>query len=759
MYYTLTPATGSNNSYAGNCDIDITDKTPNPNITITWNVAGNAQLTPWRIGGKSLSSVDRAVYSKTAMGSAITKIDLTVGAASGITVNSLKLIVTGINDSDIDEITKTYTTNSPFPANSTITFTPTSPLTAWAKDAYYKFVFNVTVSSSSNNKFVEFSKVEFYKVASGKQNPNLSFGDKDKTEIDVIRGEGFEKPALNNDGDGAVSYTSNDESVATVDANGEITITGKGTTRITATSEETANYDAGSTYYDLVVDYKAVTVEFADENPEIFIGQTYTNVLTVSPENINVFYPSGENEIARWDENGNVTGLAAGTIELTATWDDTVIDGIYYGQDAISYTLTVKKHDSDIAFASNKYTVDLADVASFSAPTATYGGDGTVTYESSNPSVATVNETTGAVTIIKKGTTIIKAKSAATDTYNAGEASYTLTVTNSNAVEAAMTTKIDFSTLGLVNGEQYTTHTYGGVTVTFGSGDNDGKYYNTGTGIRTYANGTINVTAGGNTITKIVMVFANTNGNYATATDVDSWDSGSSTYNSNITTWNGSAESVTVKRKSSSGHWRLQTITISYTTSEYTRTVTTGNYGTLCVPFGVDANGITGATFYTISGKTVSGNVVTSVDLEPVTTLTAGVGYIFKATANEIKLTPNNTTVEAPVQSGTIVGTFTSATPVANGMYILSNNQLCQTAGNFGFIVANRAYVDLTNVPESSSAAKLRISVEGDDATAITAIEATEAVNNGVIYNLSGQRVVKPLKGIYIQNGKKILVK
>ena len=148
--YTLTPATGSNNGYASACDVTISG--------ITWNVTGNATLTPWRLGGKSLSGVDRTVFSKTAMGNAITKVELTVGAASGIAVNSLKLIVAYNADFStvVDEVTETFT------ANSTITFTPTSPLTEWATGAYYKFVFNVTVTGT-NNKFVAFSEAKFYK--------------------------------------------------------------------------------------------------------------------------------------------------------------------------------------------------------------------------------------------------------------------------------------------------------------------------------------------------------------------------------------------------------------------------------------------------------------------------------------------------------------------------------------------------------------------------------------------------------------------
>ena len=45
-----------------------------------------------------------------------------------------------------------------------------------------------------------------------------------------------------------------------------------------------------------------------------------------------------------------------------------------------------------------------------------------------------------------------------------------------------------------------------------------------------------------------------------------------------------------------------------------------------------------------------------------------------------------------------------------------------------------------------------------DEATAIDGI-AAEKVGNGEIYNLQGQRVVKAQKGLYIVNGKKVVMK
>ena len=153
VFYTLTPASGSNNAYANSCDITIDG--------ITWNLTGNSQVNPWRIGGKSLSGVDRTLYSKTAMGSAITKVEVETGAASSITVNSMQLIVA--SDAAFSNVIDTSTAT--FAANSTITLTPSDTKTEWSKDAYYKFVFNITVSGTSN-KFIEFKGAKFYAESS-----------------------------------------------------------------------------------------------------------------------------------------------------------------------------------------------------------------------------------------------------------------------------------------------------------------------------------------------------------------------------------------------------------------------------------------------------------------------------------------------------------------------------------------------------------------------------------------------------------------
>ena len=99
VVYDLVPASGSNNSYAGNCDIEIDG--------ITWNLNGNSQQIPWRLGGKSLTDIDRTLFSKTALNKKITKIEVEHGNANSITVNSFKVIVA--SDASFENVISTLT--------------------------------------------------------------------------------------------------------------------------------------------------------------------------------------------------------------------------------------------------------------------------------------------------------------------------------------------------------------------------------------------------------------------------------------------------------------------------------------------------------------------------------------------------------------------------------------------------------------------------------------------------------------------------
>ena len=123
---------------------------------ISWEVYANTNMSPWRIGGKSITNVDRPVYSTDPISDNITKIEVTHGTANNITVNSWTVIVA--SDADFNNVVSTLTPT--FAANATTTIN--RPEGADWTGCYFKFVYNVSVSGNSN-RFVQFTKAEFYK--------------------------------------------------------------------------------------------------------------------------------------------------------------------------------------------------------------------------------------------------------------------------------------------------------------------------------------------------------------------------------------------------------------------------------------------------------------------------------------------------------------------------------------------------------------------------------------------------------------------
>ena len=91
------------------------------------------------------------------------------------------------------------------------------------------------------------------------------------------------------------------------------------------------------------------------------------------------------------------------------------------------------KENAGLAYSASEATVTLGQEP-LTLPTLTNPNNLDVTYSSSDEAVATVSAT-GEVTPVAAGTAVIKASFAGNDTYNAGSASYTLTV-NPSAADA-----------------------------------------------------------------------------------------------------------------------------------------------------------------------------------------------------------------------------------------------------------------------------------------------------------------------------------
>lgn len=117
---------------------------------------------------------------------------------------------------------------------------------------------------------------------------------------------------------------------------------------------------------------------------------------------------------------------------------------------------------------------------------------------------------------------------------------------------------ITFSKLGLENGVQYPDPFDGGhFTITFAGGGNDGKYYNTGSGIRTYGDGTITI-ASEYKISEVAFTWSGDSN--APDSDVAS----PAGYSTSTKKWTGSSKSIVLTRPTGSGHWRLQSVKVTY---------------------------------------------------------------------------------------------------------------------------------------------------------------------------------------------------
>ena len=126
---------------------------------------------------------------------------------------------------------------------------------------------------------------------------------------------------------------------------------------------------------------------------------------------------------------------------------------VYCAHNNSSYRLNVKSiRVTYVPDARTPQTLSFPEAAytglvgtPFEAPVLS-GAQTTVTYTSSNMDVATVNETTGAVTLVAAGTTTITAKAAANETYKQGSASYELTVAAPVEGVAGIKTALDHDT-------------------------------------------------------------------------------------------------------------------------------------------------------------------------------------------------------------------------------------------------------------------------------------------------------------------------
>lgn len=238
-----------------------------------------------------------------------------------------------------------------------------------------------------------------------------------------------EFPSLSNPNGLEVTYSSSNTSVASIGEDGTITLNGEGTVTISATSEATDIYSAGSASYTLKVVKYEVTVEWSESSLTATLTEDNTfPELIVTPETVSrsISYASSSTSIATIDSEGNITLVGVGTATISANFvgDDT------YKAASASYTLKVIKCPVSVEWSESSLTAVLEDSNNYPELTVSPEIVGkSISYTSSNTSVATI-DTEGNIALIGVGTSTISATFAGDDTYKAASASYTLVVTS-----------------------------------------------------------------------------------------------------------------------------------------------------------------------------------------------------------------------------------------------------------------------------------------------------------------------------------------
>ena len=189
-----------------------------------------------------------------------------------------------------------------------------------------------------------------------------------------------------------------------------------------------------------------------------------------------------------------------------------------------------------------------------------------------------------------------------------------------------------------------------------------------------------------------------------------------------------------------------------------TKTMTAAGWATYCSPYALDfTNDIANLTdVYIITGG--DGSHVTTTSVKG-STVPANTGLLLKGTAGDINI-PIVGTSTTDVSGNKLIGKTESYNLASNGGYVLMASPSVGFYKNTNaFTVgANTAYLpaDFAGGAEARSFFSL-----DDETTGINMVNGEGLKVNGseVYYDLQGRRVLYPTKGLYIVNGKKVIIK
>ena len=178
-----------------------------------------------------------------------------------------------------------------------------------------------------------------------------------------------------------------------------------------------------------------------------------------------------------------------------------------------------------------------------------------------------------------------------------------------------------------------------------------------------------------------------------------------------------------------------------------------GEWNTLCLPFDLDGVNLFDAVAQLDNAERTTLNFKSVTDKQ----LVAGKAYLVKPAADITTIEANSVELKAAAPTAVTGYTFTGIyepTAIDEGdLFVATGNKLAPADASGNKLKGFRAYFDVTG-----SGARATSFVVDDMTTGIIGVDGT-VIENGKIYNLNGQKVQNAQKGLYIVNGKKVVIK
>lgn len=176
------------------------------------------------------------------------------------------------------------------------------------------------------------------------------------------------------------------------------------------------------------------------------------------------------------------------------------------------------------------------------------------------------------------------------------------------------------------------------------------------------------------------------------------------------------------------------------------------NWATMVPAYNVKKPAANDAVVYVISDVDVANGTVTASE-PALDVIPAGMPVLVSSENNTVTFTESGATIDelAAIQNMLVAGDGTTSYELSDNVYTLYNGTFYLTQG---VIATDKAYLKIDNAAAASS---MRIIIDGET-TGIRSVDNAK-VADGIYYNLAGQRLAAPQKGVNILNGRKVIIK